>query len=87
MSQNASTSEIPDGIEYKEIPVDGVPSVFDSVAVVRVQPGDVILFRSPDRLSGETRARIAKMMEAIFPANEIIVLEAEMDIAVLRPGA
>ncbi len=84
LSASASISEIPNGIEYSEIPVDGVPSVFDSVAVVSVKPGDVILFRSPDRLSNDQRKHYAKMMEAVFPAHEIIILEAECDIAVLR---
>lgn len=60
-------------------------SVFDSIDVARLQPGDVILFRTPNLMSGEQRQRIVALLEQLFPDHESLILEAGQDIAVLRP--
>lgn len=68
-----------------EAEADEIASVFESVAVARLRPGDVVLFRSSERLHAEGRARVVEILEAVFPDNESIVLEGGQDIAVLRP--
>jgi hypothetical protein len=61
------------------------PSAFESAVVVRLRPGDVVLFRSPTRLSDGGRAQIVALLNEVFPAHESIVLEGGQDVAVLRP--
>lgn len=60
-------------------------SVFESVNVARLRPGDVVLFRQPGNLNAGARAHIAKMLEEVFQDHESIILEGGQDIAVLRP--
>jgi hypothetical protein len=65
--------------------IDQVLSAFESVNVVQVRARDVLLFRSPGRLSDAQRASAAAMLDEVFPDHESIVLEGGQDIAVLRP--
>lgn len=60
-------------------------SVFDSVAVATLRPGDVVLFRCANKISGETRAQVFEMLNEVFPHHESVILDAGQDIAVLRP--
>ena len=60
-------------------------SVIESCTVVRLRPGDIVLFRIPTPLRLEERARVCAMLEEVFPAHESIVLDGGQDIAVLRP--
>lgn len=60
-------------------------SVFEAVGVAQLQPGDVILFKSPDRLSDATRARIVDLLDKLFAGHECLILEGGQDISVLRP--
>ena len=54
-------------------------------AVVRLRPGDVVLFRCPHALSPGERARVVEMLNDVFEDFESIILEKGQDIAVLRP--
>lgn len=60
-------------------------SVFDDAAVVSLKPGDVVLYRVPGAINNAIRAHLVEMLEAVFPNNEIIILENGADVAVLRP--
>ena len=60
-------------------------SVFDSAAVMRLRAGDVVLFRTPNRLSDHQREQAAEMLNEVFPHHESIILDGGQDIAVLRP--
>jgi hypothetical protein len=60
-------------------------SVFESVAMARLRPGDVLLFRCSGQLHASTRAHIVEMLNEVFPNHESIILEGGQDIAVLRP--
>lgn len=59
----------------------------EHAAVVRLQPGDVVLFRSPKTFHVEQRAAVVAMLNEVFPNHESIILEGGQEIAVLRPKA
>lgn len=62
-----------------------VLSAFDSVNVISLRAGDVVLFRCPNRLSDKQREEAAEMLNEVFPDYETMILDAGQDIAVLRP--
>ncbi len=65
-----------------------LPSLFDEVLDVRrlaLRPGDVIVVRTPERLSPEACERIAMQVKARFLAHEVLVLGAGIDIGVVGP--
>lgn len=68
--------------------VDELLSAFDSVNVVSLRTGDVLLFRCPQRLSDKQREEAAEMLNEVFPDYETMILDNGQDIAVLRsePG-
>jgi len=60
-------------------------SIFDSVNVISLRPGDVLLFRCPGYLTNDQRARATAVLNEVFPAHETMILDGGQDIAVLRP--
>ena len=60
-------------------------SVFEPAKVVRLRPGDVVLFRCPMKLLPAQRARVVEVVGEMFPYHESIILDGGQDIAVLRP--
>lgn len=60
-------------------------SVFESVNVASLQPGDVVLFRCPNRLGPNQHAAAVEMLNEVFPDHESVILDGGQDIAVLRP--
>jgi len=60
-------------------------SVFESASVVRVRPGDVLLFRCPERLTDARRAHATKVLNEVFPNHETMILDGGQDVAILRP--
>jgi hypothetical protein len=60
-------------------------SVFDSVRVVNLRPGDIVLFRCQVRLNESQRDRALQALNEVFPHHESMILESGQDIAVMRP--
>jgi hypothetical protein len=60
-------------------------SVFESVKVASLRPGDVVLFRCRRLLSAIERERATDVLNSIFPDNEVLILDDGQDVAVLRP--
>ncbi len=60
-------------------------SVFESVNVVSLRPGDVLLFKYPKRLPDDARASAREVLSATFPNHDFIILDGGQDISVLRP--
>lgn len=60
-------------------------SVFESVNVVSLRPGDVVLFRCQNRLGPNQREAAVDMLNDVFPDHESVILDGGQDIAVLRP--
>lgn len=64
---------------------DSPLSVFESAAVVSLNPGDVLLFRCHQNLTNDQRAKAAAVLDEVFPGHETMILDGGQDIAVLRP--
>jgi hypothetical protein len=60
-------------------------SVFDSVKVANLRPGDVVLLRCDAKLNDKQRAVVIDMLNEVFPNHESVILDGGQDIAVLRP--
>jgi hypothetical protein len=58
-----------------------------AVAVLTLQPGDVLVARTRDGLwlTREAREAIGAQLRAAVPNNQILILEGGMDVQVLRP--
>ncbi len=50
------------------------------VRVNKLDPSDVIVLRTADRLSLSNIDRIRELVEPLFPSNKVLVLEAGADI-------
>jgi hypothetical protein len=59
------------------------------LSVVKPQPGDKIVLTLGDRgvsyASRETMERISAQIKAFFPGNQVIVLENDMGLSLVRP--
>ncbi len=63
-------------------------SVFESVAVASIRPGDVVCFRCQQQLNDAQRAHVAATLDEVFPNFETLILDGGQDIAIVRarPG-
>jgi len=52
--------------------------------VISIQPGDVVVLRSPQMLSEKAADHIDKNMTIAFPNSKIVVLEGDMSLGVYR---
>jgi hypothetical protein len=57
----------------------------DGVEVVRLEPGDVLVFHHPSILSREAVGRIRAEFKALFPHNALLVLDEGARLDVIRP--
>jgi hypothetical protein len=55
-----------------------------SIATLTVQPGDVIIVKSRWALSDEAWSRLANSIRCHFPSNEVVALEDDLDLAIIR---
>lgn len=55
-----------------------------SLSVLRLEPGDVLVFKVDRRLSPSTYTYIHEIVEEVWPGTKAIVLEAGMDVGVVR---
>ena len=60
-----------------------LPAVPD-VQILRLRPGDTLVYRSLDRVSDEEYTDIAARLKKCFPDNLAILLENGAEITVLR---
>jgi hypothetical protein len=66
---------VPDAIDRAE---------FEEVRVLRVQPGDVIVFRLQHNLSAEVLDEYWHRLKRTFPDNELLFLSPDVDMSVSR---
>lgn len=61
------------------------PDEFESVRILRLQPGDEIVVRVSDRgISSDDLRRIKSTAEGLWPGHRIVVLHNGIDIEVVR---
>lgn len=49
-----------------------------------VKESDVILFKVPRKISVDAKLRIKENLQQIFPKNKIIIMNADIEIGVIR---
>lgn len=65
-------------------PIDELLPAVPDVQILRLRPGDTLVYRSLDRVSDEEYANIAARLKKCFPDNLAILLENGAEITVLR---
>ncbi len=59
-------------------------SLFETVKVLPLRPGDILVIRCKDRFPMEAMDRFRALLEKEIPGHRILVLENGTDIEVLR---
>ena len=57
-------------------------ALVESARVVKYEPGDTIVFRTPDRLSMEDAVRIRRTLGELFPGAQLAVVDSGADLEV-----
>lgn len=59
----------------------------EHLGVLKIEPGDTIVIKSPVLLSTEQVERIKECVSRHFPQNRVMLLEAGKDIGVIKSTA
>lgn len=59
--------------------------LLESATVLRLQPGDTIVFRTPDHLTEQQYRDIHDRTTSQFPGHKVAVLEGGLEIGIIRP--
>lgn len=54
------------------------------VEILRVQPGDIVVFKSPSHIDMYTGGKLKEIMHQIFPDNQSMILGSGDSIEILR---
>lgn len=57
----------------------------EHATVVSLQPDDVVVLRAPVLLHMEQREKLAGLLRNRFPKNRVLVLDAAVDLCIVRP--
>lgn len=58
----------------------------ESVSVARVRPGDVLIFRCAQKLSGVQRERVESLLNETFGDIDMLILDGGQEITIMRPS-
>jgi hypothetical protein len=58
--------------------------IFESVKVLELEPEDVLVFRTPERLSDEQTAQVTQFLAAMFPERRCLILDFGADVEIMR---
>ncbi len=58
-----------------------------TLGVLRVRPGDVLVFRTDARICGEGAAKLDRICDRLFPGHRIMILDQGADLGVARMEA
>jgi hypothetical protein len=61
------------------------PEWLESLSVLHLQPGDVLVLRSNDRLPREAVTEVSNRMRQVFPNHKTVILD-QLDLGVVRQG-
>jgi hypothetical protein len=59
---------------------------YESVRILRLQPGDVVVVRFADRIDKLTAETIRNDLKPKFPDHEVLVLGPDADLEIVRDG-
>ena len=68
----------------KLITVDGNEYDIETVNVINIKPGDVLVFQCKERISRQQAAVITEGIKTVFPHNEVMILENGAELGVLH---
>ena len=75
--------------EYAGERADSAPEglVIELVNLSRVslEPDDVVVLRHPKRVDQADAARLVERMGHVFPGHKVVILDAGLELAVVRP--
>ena len=54
------------------------------LTVVRVQPGDVFVFRCPERVTFDVAQRIQHTVKEAFPGHSVVIVDGGSELGVAR---
>lgn len=60
------------------------PIMLKSMSVLRLEPGDALVFKLDRIVSRDTTDHIQEVVSSIWPGTRALILEAGMDIGVVR---
>lgn len=63
------------------------PELIQALGILSVEPGDVVVIKSPRMLSQEQSARIIGEAKRVITDNEVVILDGGLDIEILRKAA
>lgn len=64
----------------------GVVRFLGDLAKLQLSPGEVLVLRSPHRLSAHESAEMADSLKSVFPDNRVIVLGDGLELAIVSAG-
>lgn len=67
-------------------PENEKPEWLEHLSVLRLEPGDTLVFRTRDMPSSDQIAQFSRTVEREFPGHKCIVLTDGMEIGVVREG-
>jgi hypothetical protein len=62
-----------------------IAPLLEEARILRLEPGDVIVLRTPLRLSFEQIAELEEQVTDRFPSHKAIVLAGGMELTIARP--
>jgi hypothetical protein len=64
---------------------DEIEITIADLSRVALEPGDILLIRSPKRLTLQSVDSLKKAIREGLPGHRVLVLEEGLDLAVIRP--
>lgn len=56
-----------------------------SITILRLEPGDTLICKCPMRLPDTEKTDLYRALKTLFPKHACVVLEAGIDLEVVRP--
>jgi hypothetical protein len=57
----------------------------EEATVLRLEPGDVIVYKAQRALTQDTQAWIQETLASTFPGHKVVILDDRGDLTVVRP--
>lgn len=70
-----------------DAPVSGELVTFEHVQVLRLEPGDTLVLKTPRALTADQADRVRQQLEDRFPGYPALVISGDMDLSVVEQAA
>ena len=73
--------------ESMQVPIDAnIMAKIERLQVAKLNPGDVLIVKCNGRLTQNTMLLLHESMGKLFPENEIMVIDKDVDVQVIANG-